>query len=899
MTQSAAHTANITGTVRSSSGAPVAGAEVKLTGPSVRATDTNADGTFAFRGVPWGVYEITVTSALGTPSSASISLNEDIKVAIDYQAPANLRTIAHVSTSSAGAHINVTPSSVQSVSPSQYAFEGNATWTQLFAQIPGVAVSGLTEGGYNSSTAIAGSPQAPVVLSLNGALPYETATLLDGMPLQGTSAGVPSSVSAVGAGANLSTLPLVAFDSADIVRGPGANAPSIVDSIGGSFVLHAPGPVTADHFELSASNDPYGGLISNFGTGLRFGNLSVSLFYGVDNSPGPLGTSKVISAYSVTPTTIAGQPVWGSLTSYPPNGTGYGIPNCFCTETDSMVFCCVPQSTAWSSHSGAVAISYQVARSIRAEVFYAGNASMQNSQSGYSNVTFDPSGAAPPYNGSIAASPGGQPTYRFLDISGMPAWNRQSGSLLEEKVTAYIGAGVLQLAALQNRTFTNFGQFSSLPNGEYQLWGTASVGAAFPGTPTAYNGTMEGLTFPSETLTERFSSGNRDLMGSYSTQVGSTSSAGVSYTKSSYDNPFDQQILFGTTPIYTSVQTADASETTNETRVHFDVEPSDRLALSLSWYFTQANYHVPSVQANSWDNIGFRYNAPRLGIVWQPDSNIAVRAAVGGGYALPPLFYLNDSYLTCFATCFESVANQNLKPEGSFGLDVGADARLSADTVFSLDFYRTNMYGLFYQESSESTYHGLPLQITEYGNIAASRMDGINLVVNHAPNVGYYWRATLGLTRGYVTSVPADFYDNPGTCVRCVNQSIVPGQNFNSAAGFLATVPYASASGELGYRWSHGGYADLSSTYYGNNNVYYAPRAFFETNARAGYDLTKNLSLLLTVFNITNVDGQSVETWYPSYAVPVISGAPPYYPGAAFEVPIGPRSVLLTVGVHF
>ena len=30
------------------------------------------------------------------------------------------------------------------------------------------------------------------------------------------------------------------FETADVVRGPGANAPSIVDSVGGSFVLHAP-----------------------------------------------------------------------------------------------------------------------------------------------------------------------------------------------------------------------------------------------------------------------------------------------------------------------------------------------------------------------------------------------------------------------------------------------------------------------------------------------------------------------------------------------------------------------------------------------------------------------------------------------------------------------------------
>lgn len=248
VTQSAAHTANISGTVTRSDGTPVGGADVRLNGPALLSTKSDERGGFSFRNVPWGTYQVIVTSALGTASRDNVVLNGDITVAIQYQAPNGLHTIAQVSTTGAGAHINVTSSSITSINPSEYAFQGNGTWTQLFAQVPGVAASGATGGGDSYYVSIVGNPQAPVVLSLNGALPYETSTTLDGMPLQGTS-GAETYLGA-GSGVDLSNLPLNAFDTADVVRGPGANAPSIVDSVSGSFVLHAPGQVSANHFEI-------------------------------------------------------------------------------------------------------------------------------------------------------------------------------------------------------------------------------------------------------------------------------------------------------------------------------------------------------------------------------------------------------------------------------------------------------------------------------------------------------------------------------------------------------------------------------------------------------------------------------------------------------------------------
>jgi outer membrane receptor protein involved in Fe transport len=899
VTQSAAHTANITGTVTDSNGRAVSGAQVKLTGPSILSTKSDDKGSFNFTSVPWGTYEITISSTLGT-ATRSIVVNGDINVGIQYQ-PTALRTIAHVSTAGAGAHINVTPTSVSSVSPSDYAFQGNGTWTQLFAQVPGVAASGYTGGTSNFNIqAIPGTPIAPVVLSLNGALPYETSTTLDGMPLQGTSAF--EELDYTGGGADLSMLPLNAFDTADVVRGPGANAPSIVDSVGGSFVLHGPGEVQATHFEFATSNDPYGGIVSNVKAALHLGRLSATFIYGINDSPGPLGTShNTIPSITDNLLAINGTPVWGATSSfYTPDPPGF--PNCECSGTDTLLYCCTFQSTGWTEHTGAAALSYDITPSITASVFYAGGSAVQGVQGGYLPVSFAPQASSPSYTGSLHPSPPGTLTYSLLnDYVGGPAGTtfNTASSLLEEKITAFVGPGVLRLAALQYNTFFQEDGRLTSPDGQYTVWGTANVGSSSPGTTTAYNGTPETLTFLDESVLYHTWSNNRDLLASYAAQIGSSSSIGLSLSKSYYNDPYFFNLYFSGSPIFALNQSAAASETTNETRIHFDTELSDTVSLGLSWYFAQAQFHVP-VPSNptQWTNSNFPYNAPRFGAVWRPNQNVAVRVAVGGGYALPILYNLTGySLILVGGSYYETIPNLNLKPEETFGFDVGTDIRVQHDTVLSFDVYRTNLYGQFYTTNYVSTLKGAPLYITQSGNIGTSRYEGINLDLRRDVPHGWYWRATLGLTRGYVVSVPPGFYNDPAVpCTNCTNLYVVPGANFNGA--YSAIVPYAMASAQLGYRWGPGKYFDLLPTYYGNNNQYYE-KAFVELDAHAGYAVTNNVWLLATVKNITGAYDDSIQHIYPSYLIPTIAGAGPTAPSAALGLPYGPRAVIVTLDFRY
>jgi len=349
-----------------------------------------------------------------------------------------------------------------------------------------------------------------------------------------------------------------------------------------------------------------------------------------------------------------------------------------------------------------------------------------------------------------------------------------------------------------------------------------------------------------------------------------------------------------------------ASETTNEVRFHVGTEVSDKLSLDASWYFTQGTYHVPnpsvSAPIGSYVNLIFPYSAPRVSAVWRPSRDIAIRAATGGGFALPQLYSLigsNGAPSCSGGICTVNILNTNLTPEKSFGIDLGTDIRLHGNNVLSFDVYRTNLFGQFFSSSTlTGTFGGDPLYTTQNGNLSQSRYEGINLSVRHEVTRGTYWNGTLGLTRGYVVSVPAGLYNKagvvctPATPSNCRNQYVIPGINFNGQF-VCAVVPYATATAQFGYRWNAGRYADVLATYYGNNNSYFRP-AFVEIDAHAGYALTKDVSLLATFRNITGIYDQGIQFRSPTalLAAPAIKSL---FPNPVNSLPYGPRTVIVTL----
>lgn len=897
--QPAAHTATITGKVTQSNGAPVAGADVRISGlNAVLSTTTDQGGNFEFAAVPWGTYDITVTSSFGTASRATVLVNADLRVAIQYEAPSGLRTIAHVSTTAAGAHINITAASIASLAPADYAFQGNTTWQQLLNQVPGVVVGGGLAGGDEAFANIPGSPEFPVEISINGGLPYETSVTLDGMPIITTSIGGDTA----GGGTDLAYLPMSIFDTADIVRGPGADAPSIVSSIGGSFVLHPPGEVTHDMFEYSVSNDYYGGVNSLVKAALRLTNrLSLVMTYGVNDSPGPYeGTINAFVRPSA-PLSIDGEHVWSCG---PPSGTpcldyaspSYFTPNCGCQIDSTLLICCEPLSTAWDQHVGAASLTYQIAPTVVAQVFYAGSSADMQVPAYEFPYLFEPGSS---YSGSIMPGLSRQP----MD-TGYETNSTTASKLLEEKITAFLGNGILRLGAMQANSFWNYGSphyAGTYPDGTYTVYGTAYVGGASPGTLTTYNGTAETLDYIP--ILDFYSWGwvnNRDLLASYATQIGSSANAGISYVTSYYNSP--SQGIFANSP-YGNTSPANSS-TTNEWRFYAGNQFGDKFTADLSWYVASATYHVENPSdptGNTWQSTTYSYSAPRLGLTWRASPDIAIRGSVGGGFALPPLSYIVglNLIIPLGPYYYEIGENLNLKPEESFGYDVGTDIRLQQDTALSFDVYRTDLYGQFYSTTATSgTYHGLPLLIHEYENLSHSRYEGLTFDLHHMPAAGLYWRLAFGLTRAYVVSVPpTGFYVND-PLFGLTNANVVPGVNFNGS--FVSAVPYSSGTAMLGYRWPRGSYFDLAPSYYGDDNAYFRP-AFVELDAHGGYAITRNVSILATLRNVTGVYDSDYEYLGDTTAAPLIHGVSPSTANSSvlFQLPYGPRALIVTLNYKY
>lgn len=233
-----------------------------------------------------------------------------------------------------------------------------------------------------------------------------------------------------------------------------------------------------------------------------------------------------------------------------------------------------------------------------------------------------------------------------------------------------------------------------------------------------------------------------------------------------------------------------------------------------------------------------------------------------------------------------------MKPEESFAFDVGSDLR-EGRTVYSLDVYRANLFGQVYESTSvNGMFNGLPLYTTKYGNLGVSRFEGILFSAQHSVSSGLYWSAALGLTRGYLVSVPAGFY-NEATCTNCTNLYALPNINFNGE--FEAAIPYSQGNATLGYRWQRGIFAQLTATYYGNNNSYYRP-AFEALNGLTGIDLSRTLRLLVAFDNITGVYDRWTQVLDPHdlWGAPMLVG--PAY--ALYPQEYGPRAVIVTAQFH-
>ena len=121
---------------------------------------------------------------------------------------------------------------------------------------------------------------------------------------------------------------------------------------------------------------------------VRWNKLSAVVTYGVNDSPGPLSTAGLTSGnlYGLGIATVDGHPFTAYSPPCNPPGCQYGSylfdpaiqPPTFpyYGYQTGLFVCCVNFSSAWTQHSGSVALRYGFSPNVSAEVFYAGENSL-------------------------------------------------------------------------------------------------------------------------------------------------------------------------------------------------------------------------------------------------------------------------------------------------------------------------------------------------------------------------------------------------------------------------------------------------------------------------------------------------------------------------------------------
>jgi len=371
------------------------------------------------------------------------------------------------------------------------------------------------------------------------------------------------------------------------------------------------------------------------------------------------------------------------------------------------------------------------------------------------------------------------------------------------------------------------------------------------------------------------------------------------------------------------------------------------------------------------------HDDPRFGFTYRADPNLSMRFATGS--ALVPVYLsainVTNTLPTAAASGFNftnAQSNTGLKPETAWGYDLGADWRLGDGlTVISTDLYQENLRNQLFSSQLASCYtpatgvispigatgctaapppatctavantSSCPLITSENVNFGTTRYQGIQLAISRDPAVGFGFKLSGSLMRGYPYNVnPCFYYTTPNAnCsgnlgltgaaaavpTNTVGIAVIPGQNFGplgslgvagspitgtffvpsaagsaggpgaAAGGDLGGFPYSGGFVDLHFRTPRGGLVQLTSTYFGNFNAYDMP-AFLRYDANFVFPISdRNTTMTLNLINIGNIDNGTQTQEFGGITFPLLNGRI----GLSNLYPLGPRRLQLSLTHQF
>ncbi|HEV2262510.1 MAG TPA: TonB-dependent receptor, partial [Candidatus Rubrimentiphilum sp.] len=242
-------TGTVNGSIRDSSGAPVANATVTISGPQTANGHSDAHGNFSFSNVTAGVYSFTATKPgynTATENIVAVLSGQTTTLAVVMSAISfsSLRTIASVRSVGRGT-FNTTPASVNVVTSQTFIDQAQPQVMKVLNETPGIVAS------FPQTSANGSAPGAITFPNIRGALSFESASLIDGHPVS------------VGTFGDYVTTFLNPFmlQNIEVVKGPGADAPEVNYAIGGTANFRSKDPSFAPTGMLQFGVDNWGSSI--------------------------------------------------------------------------------------------------------------------------------------------------------------------------------------------------------------------------------------------------------------------------------------------------------------------------------------------------------------------------------------------------------------------------------------------------------------------------------------------------------------------------------------------------------------------------------------------------------------------------------------------------------------
>ena len=873
--QAATDTATVSGNVHDTSGAPIAGARVTLTGATTMSVTTSSDGSFLISVSP-GVYRVDVSKGgfLGTSLqhySVATGSSTPLSVSLSQADLSSLRTIGQTSAASRGTSVNTGAATTNFLPAQTFTNLANPQINDVLQRLPDVTIQHM-------------GSQPDTSIIVGGVQPYETQVLIDGHPLALGQYGVWTS----------QYYPSYLIGGVETESGPGNTTPFANLAVGGTVNLLTPGFTRNQTADLTYGVDNYGAQYSHFATSGAAGPVQYVAALGVDGTNGPYGgTTKCI----VTPDFA------GSLDNKPGNR--------------GIITDCQDATGSFFNKGEALRLRFNFSSATSFDASFVGAWGGYNPQ-GTAWGTFlgqtkiEPCLTTSPLKCTSAKYSGltGSTIDGFGWYTGSSVYNNQTlfdgqfrttfanNTLL---IRPYVGNIEPEIILGSGQT-SNPAFYGPAPGSANYAPPSFPNGATIPAT---FNAATDGNAFEKECANNYDNVPNQ--LGKSVIVKGQQECFGGAYTT------FEQDKLYGTTisllhPIGTGVMNLTYDFHGQSTFAYINNPLGVSVPFSTDRYSTFSLTGTAQVAHNLnidgglydtlWKVVGVKPASvtdatlvgfdravsrfdPHIALVYHPVSSVSYRAAWGTSATFP--FVGQVSGLATFQTPAQSLGppfaqggtltekNSDLAPEVSTAYDVGVDKRFGNASLLSFDIGDTTIHNVF-ETLTTSTINpqtgGLE-GIFSPVNVARLRTTQATLKYGYAPFSGFGFNIAAAAERSILDGLPDNAF-SAGTASVPVNSVQLCG-NGVAAPGIATCIPYLKGYGQFTYTARDRSFASIGVDYEGKNNAYFQP-PFAMVDATYRRAVSRNAELQISAQNALNTNNYGSYLAMPGLGTPLVAG---------------------------